>query len=130
MKGGKLLPHGRRALATIPREEARSNYQSLALGAEIQKPTKELPGLRSNNAAIQESKKDSQFAVRLHCHARSGPPDENSPVHPSAADAGKLQKLRPNPSLKRSANGKAPGPGCGEVHSPQPGPGALPLATA
>jgi len=38
--------------------------------------------------------------------------------------------VTPNPSLKRSANGKALGPGCGEVHSSQPGPGALPLATA
>ena len=36
----------------------------------------------------------------------------------------------PNPSLKRSANGKALGPGCGEVHSPQPGHGALPLGLA
>ncbi len=35
-----------------------------------------------------------------------------------------------NPSLKRSANGRAPGPGCGEVNSPQPRAGALPLATA
>jgi hypothetical protein len=45
--------------------------------------------------------------------------------HP-LVDAGHL----PNPSLKRSANGKAPGPGCGEVHSPQPGPGALPSSLA
>ena len=32
----------------------------------------------------------------------------------------------PNPSLNRSANGVSPGPVCGAVHSPQPGPGATP----
>ena len=36
----------------------------------------------------------------------------------------------PNPSLKRSANGRPPGPVCGEVHSPQPGPGVLPSSPA
>ena len=36
----------------------------------------------------------------------------------------------PNPSLKRSANGRPPGPVCGEVHSPQPGPGFLPSSPA
>ena len=30
---------------------------------------------------------------------------------------------RPNPSLKPSPNSKMPGPVCGAVHSPQPGPG-------
>ena len=34
----------------------------------------------------------------------------------------------PNPSLKWSANGRPPGPVCGALHSPQPGPGVLPLA--
>ena len=32
----------------------------------------------------------------------------------------------PNPSLNRSANGRPPGPVCGALHSPQPGPGVLP----
>ncbi|CAD5374678.1 hypothetical protein RA210_U660002 [Rubrivivax sp. A210] len=32
----------------------------------------------------------------------------------------------PNPSLKWSANGLPPGPGCGALHSPQPGPGGKP----
>ena len=36
----------------------------------------------------------------------------------------------PNPSLKRSANGGPPGPVCGEVHSPQPGPGVPPSSPA
>ena len=39
-------------------------------------------------------------------------------------------RVRPNPSLKRSANGRPPGPVCGALHSPQPGPGALPLSPA
>jgi hypothetical protein len=39
--------------------------------------------------------------------------------------------LMPNPSLKRSANGRPPGPVWRyEVHSRQPGPGALPLSSA
>ena len=41
-----------------------------------------------------------------------------------------LPTARPNPSLKRSTNGKPPGPVRGEVHSPQPGPGGLPLVPA
>jgi len=37
----------------------------------------------------------------------------------------------PNPSLKRSANGRPPGPGLGyAVHFPSPGPGVLPLSPA
>jgi hypothetical protein len=40
-------------------------------------------------------------------------------------------KLRPNPSLKRSANGRPPGPGLWySVHFHRPGPGVLPLAPA
>jgi hypothetical protein len=39
-------------------------------------------------------------------------------------------ELMPNPSLKRSANGRPPGPDYGEDNSPQPGPGALPLSPA
>jgi hypothetical protein len=36
-------------------------------------------------------------------------------------------RAMPNPSLKRSANGTPPGPGCGyAVHCPHPGPGAVP----
>jgi len=38
--------------------------------------------------------------------------------------------LRPNPSLKPSPNGKPPGPVCGALHSPQPGPGAFPSVPA
>ena len=39
-------------------------------------------------------------------------------------------ELMPNPSLKRSANGRQPGPFCGAAHSPQPGPGVLPSSPA
>ena len=38
--------------------------------------------------------------------------------------------VQPNPSLKRSANGTPPGPVCGMLHSPQPGPGGMPSAPA
>ena len=38
--------------------------------------------------------------------------------------------LRPNPSFKRSAQGRPPGPLCGAQHFPQRGPGGLPLAPA
>ena len=36
----------------------------------------------------------------------------------------------PNPSFKPSPNGKPPGPVCGALHSPQPGPGVLPSGPA
>jgi hypothetical protein len=39
-------------------------------------------------------------------------------------------KAMPNPSLKRSANGRPPGPVFGSRHFPQPGPGILPLSPA
>jgi hypothetical protein len=40
-------------------------------------------------------------------------------------------EVRPNPSFKRRANGKPPGPGRRyAVHFRQPGPGVLPLAPA
>ncbi len=39
-------------------------------------------------------------------------------------------EVRPNPSFKRSTNGKAPGPRPGVVYHPARGPGALPLVPA
>ena len=40
-------------------------------------------------------------------------------------------RVRPNPSLKRSANGRPPGPVCRyAVHFRQPGPGVLPSSPA
>jgi hypothetical protein len=42
-----------------------------------------------------------------------------------------LCRVRPNPSVKRSANGRPPGPGRWyAVHCHQPGPGVLPLSPA
>jgi hypothetical protein len=42
-----------------------------------------------------------------------------------------LTRVRPNPSLKRSTNGRPPGPVWRyAVHFRQPGPGVLPLAPA
>ena len=41
-----------------------------------------------------------------------------------------IAPMRPNPSLKPSPNGKPPGPVCGALHSPQPGPGVFPLVPA
>jgi hypothetical protein len=42
-----------------------------------------------------------------------------------------LHEVRPNPSFKRRANGKPPGPGRWySVHFHRPGPGVLPLAPA
>jgi hypothetical protein len=52
------------------------------------------------------------------------PPKEAGTQHYTCA-------VRPNPSLKRSANGRPPGPVWRyAVHSRQPGPGVLPLAPA
>ena len=66
-----------------------------------------------------------------------GPPP-SSVKHPRSCalppfyDAGSLVRdtLRPNPSLKRSANGRPPGPVSGAEHFPQPGPGVLPSSPA
>jgi len=41
-----------------------------------------------------------------------------------------LPPARPNRSLKRTANGRPPGPRGGSVYHPPRGPGALPLAAA
>jgi hypothetical protein len=43
---------------------------------------------------------------------------------------GSLHAALPNPSIKPSPNGKPPGPVCGLLHSPQPGPGVSPLVPA
>ena len=43
---------------------------------------------------------------------------------------GLLSKALPNPSIKPSPNGKPPGPVCGALHFPQPGPGVSPLVPA
>jgi hypothetical protein len=45
--------------------------------------------------------------------------------------SGRQRRVRPNPSLKRSANGRPPGPGWRyAVHFRQPGPGVLPSSPA
>ena len=51
-------------------------------------------------------------------------------VGPNELPLVKLRRVRSNPSLNRSANGGPPSPVCGEVHSPQPGPGVLPSSPA
>jgi hypothetical protein len=53
---------------------------------------------------------------------------ENSALLSGGANA---SKVRSNPSLKRSTNGRPPGPGLRYgVHFLSPGPGVLPLALA
>ncbi len=48
-----------------------------------------------------------------------------------AVRCSRIRAARPNPSLKRSANGRPPGPATGYgVHFPVAGPGVLPLAPA
>ncbi|CAD5374915.1 hypothetical protein RA210_U700002 [Rubrivivax sp. A210] len=51
-----------------------------------------------------------------------GSPSNDNKVAPLTSRRASL----PNPSLKWSANGLPPGPGCGALHSPQPGPGGKP----
>jgi hypothetical protein len=58
------------------------------------------------------------------------PPVRPSPCSVVPATPHLLHAAPPNPSLKPSPNGKPPGPVCGGVHSPQPGPGVFPLVPA
>ncbi len=58
---------------------------------------------------------------------------QSAPSHSNQAFAGPARwpPARPNPSLKRSSNGMAPGPGHRYgVHSLWPGPGTMPLGPA
>ena len=48
----------------------------------------------------------------------------------ASSNSSRLPGAWPNLALKRSTNGRPPGPVCGALHSPQPGPGVLPLAPA
>jgi hypothetical protein len=60
--------------------------------------------------------------------ARSG---THNPSHTKSNSVRRQRALMPNPSLKRSTNGRPPGPGRRyAVHFRQPGPGVLPLAPA
>ena len=53
--------------------------------------------------------------------------ESREPVNQSK-QRGHVPRVRPNPSLKRSANGMPPGPGRWyAVHFHRPGPGVLPL---
>ena len=59
------------------------------------------------------------------------PPAVQSSSHTKQSKLSSCSKPRPNPSLKRSANGRPPGPGWWyAVHFHQPGPGVLPLSPA
>jgi len=61
---------------------------------------------------IQQRCSNLVFECRLHGQRRHPPP------------------ARPNRSLKRTANGRAPGPRGGSVYHPPRGPGTLPSAAA
>ncbi|CAD5373987.1 hypothetical protein RA210_U400002 [Rubrivivax sp. A210] len=54
------------------------------------------------------------------------PHKRDTKEHPIGPDGA----VRPNPSLKRSTNGLPPGPVCGALHFPQPGPAGKPLSPA
>ena len=61
---------------------------------------------------VQQSGSNRVFKCRLHGQRRHHPP------------------ARPNQSLKRTADGRPPGPRGGSVYHPPRGPGALPPAAA
>ena len=59
---------------------------------------------------------------------RSSPQARGSPPNPTHIQC---RAVQPNPSLKRSAHGRPPGPAAGYgVHFPAAGPGVLPLSPA
>ena len=75
--------------------------------------------------------------AKVRSQARSRPcfTNERSRAPPgfgcTRSAPGLAVQVRPNHSLKRSASGRPPGPGCRyAVHCLQPGPGNLPLAPA
>jgi hypothetical protein len=73
--------------------------------------------------AAQTRSTATALAVALRGKQNSSPTKYNL--------VGKRSTLMPNPSLKRSANGRPPGPGRWySVHFHRPGPGGLPLSPA
>jgi len=85
------------------------------------------------SAATEVLRKEFRWqAPRTLQEPVAGKPLEQSRYASSSAGSrlGLPGKALPNPSLKPSPNGKPPGPACGALHSPQPGPGAFPLVPA
>ena len=68
---------------------------------------------------------------RLRTLGPQGRPALKLPHHPEQRHQAPPPPVKPNPSLKRSANGRPPGPVWRyAVHFRQPGPGVLPLSPA
>ena len=71
-------------------------------------------------------------AIRPHGHQALSP--QGRPAlqlpHPKHTHPTPLPPVKANPSFKRSANGRPPGPVCGALHSPQTGLGVLPSSPA
>ncbi len=78
-------------------------------------PTSVLECFASRFAVLRSHWFTGASVYRLRTH----PFTNRSHGHPTRA-------ALPNPSVNRSANGRPPGPVCGPLHSPQPGPGVLP----
>ncbi len=76
--------------------------------------TRRTPQTRSTATAISEAQSGKRGAAQSGSHSTHTAP-----------------RVLPNPSLKRSANGRPPGPVWRyAVHFRQPGPGVLPLSSA
>jgi len=82
--------------------------------------------------ALPRNKPFASVQPRLNRSKRStilaGEAAESGGAPPKMANAefGTTRPALPNQSLNRSANGMSPGPVRGAVHSPRPGPGAIP----
>ena len=71
------------------------------------------------------------FGGTLHrTHRLACPPPVHGNFHRSLQAVQASRWAAPNPSLKRSANSCPPGPFCGPLQSPQPGPGGHLLSPA
>ena len=84
---------------------------------------------RFGQAVTRRLKDEAGACWRLRTHL-AFQPSRSSRCSAVPATPRLLHAAPPNPSLKPSPNGKPPGPVCGGVHSPQPGPGAFPLVPA
>jgi len=132
---GATLSHGFCSRALLP------SLQFAGIGSSAgPKPRRFVVPWRASASPLSGMRSESSASISARAQSLAGffPPPRCAPCcgRPwlrsagSAAAAFAVSTVPPNPSLKRSATGRAPGPrGCHAYHQPR-GPGTLPLSPA